>query len=102
MLHFFYDSLDTLKKVKKPTWKEIRMFTIQVFLAVIIWSILFFVLDNIWGNVYKQIFQTFGSSQAPVVEQQEAPLTIPEVDQPQNQEPAPSDEAAPVVGTGVE
>lgn len=61
MLHFFYDSLDTLKKVKKPTWKEVRVFTLQVFVVVIISSVMFLIFDNLRGNFYKQIFATFGS-----------------------------------------
>jgi preprotein translocase SecE subunit len=60
MLHFFYDSLDTLKKVKKPTWKEVRVFTVQVFVVVIVSAFLFLVLDNLFGNLYQQIFRTFG------------------------------------------
>ena len=61
MLDFFYDSLDTLKKVKKPTMAEVRVFTIQVFVTVIVASIIFFILDFIAGNFYQQIFQTFGT-----------------------------------------
>lgn len=64
MLHFFYDSLDTLKKVKKPTWKEVRIFTIQVFVAVIVGAAIFFILDTLRGNLYQQIFQTFWTPQS--------------------------------------
>ncbi len=71
MLHFFYDSLDTLKKVKKPTWKEVRVFTLQVFATVIVASIIFFVFDNLRGNLYKQIFATFGGSTPSVITTQQ-------------------------------
>jgi len=75
MLHFFYDSLDTLKKVKKPTWKEVRVFTVQVFVVVLVSAFIFFVLDNLRGNLYQQIFQSFWSTQ-PTVQVQWA-QTIP-------------------------
>jgi|GEM_PF-5879065 len=70
MLHFFYESLDTLKKVKKPTRKEVRVFTGQVFVVVIVSSILFFIFDNIRGNLYQQIFATFGTPTVSVGTQQ--------------------------------
>ena len=57
MLHFFYDSLDTLKKVKKPTWKEVWVFTVYVFIVVIVSALIFFLLDGVWGNLYKQLFE---------------------------------------------
>ena len=40
---------------------EVRVFTIQVFVTVIVASIIFFILDFIAGNFYQQIFQTFGT-----------------------------------------
>jgi preprotein translocase subunit SecE len=36
MLKFFYDSLDTLKQVKKPTKKEVVNITIAIFIIVIL------------------------------------------------------------------
>lgn len=60
MLNFFYDSLDTLKKVKKPTRKEIQSFALAVFAIVIIAAVIFFLLDLLFGNLYEQIFQSFG------------------------------------------
>lgn len=63
MLHFFYDSLDTLKKVKKPTWKEVRVFTMQVFVVVVVSGVVFFILDTLRGNLYQQIFQMFWTGQ---------------------------------------
>lgn len=67
MLHFFYDSLDTLKKVKKPTWKEVRVFTWQVFIVVLVSAFIFFILDTLRGNLYQQIFQVFGTPKSSVV-----------------------------------
>ncbi|MDP2669930.1 MAG: preprotein translocase subunit SecE [bacterium] len=60
MLNFFYDSLETLKEVKKPTRKEVQSFALAVFGIVIVASILFFFLDLLFGNLYEQIFQSFG------------------------------------------
>jgi len=47
MFTFFYDSLETLKKVKKPTQKEVINITITIFVVVIISAIIFGVLDTI-------------------------------------------------------
>ncbi len=81
MLHFFYDSLDTLKKVKKPTWKEVRVFTVQVFAVVLVSACIFFVLDTLRGNLYQQIFYSFGaptSSSAQSGANIEVPLIVPQ------------------------
>lgn len=58
MLNFFYDSLDTLKKVKKPTTKEIIELTILVFVAVILGAIIFAIYDGVFGELYKMIYNT--------------------------------------------
>ncbi len=58
MLNFFYDSLETLKKVKHPTVKEITNLTLTVFAAVILGAILFAVLDGVFGGVYQEIYRT--------------------------------------------
>lgn len=61
MLNFFYDSLDTLKKVKKPTVAEVRQFTIIVFIVVLIAGVVFFFLDLFRGNLYQQLFQSLSA-----------------------------------------
>lgn len=58
MLNFFYDSLDTLKKVKKPTTKEVTELTILVFVVVAIAAVVFAVYDGVFGEVYKMIYNT--------------------------------------------
>ena len=56
MLNFFYDSLDTLKKVKKPTKNEITDLTIAIFVVVIISAILFAIMDGFFGEAYKAFY----------------------------------------------
>jgi preprotein translocase SecE subunit len=56
MLDFFYDSLDTLKKVKKPTQKEIWETTVIIFVVVIISAIIFVVFDTVFGEAYKAFY----------------------------------------------
>lgn len=45
MLNFFYDSIETLKKVKKPTNADVINLTIIIFLVVIIAALLFALMD---------------------------------------------------------
>lgn len=103
MLHFFYDSLDTLKKVKKPTWKEIRVFTIQVFVVVLVSAFIFFLLDNLRGSLYRQIFESFGTPRTSVVAPA-ANIEIPTVNPVVPAEELPSAEVpvevVPAVATG--
>lgn len=61
MLSFFYDSLDTLKKVKKPTSKEVRSFTIMVFAVVIVASVFFIFFDTVRRNLYQTLFTSFSA-----------------------------------------
>lgn len=56
MFTFFYDSLDTLKKVKKPTGKEIVQVTISIFIAVIVSAVIFAVLDGFFGALYREFY----------------------------------------------
>lgn len=56
MLHFFYDSLDTLKKVKKPTQKEVIDMTISIFVVVIISAGIFALFDGVFGAVYQEFY----------------------------------------------
>jgi preprotein translocase SecE subunit len=61
MLNFFYDSLDTLKKVKKPTTKEIKDMTITIFVVVVIAAIVFVIFDTIFGELYKTFYASMTS-----------------------------------------
>ena len=54
-LKFFYDSLDTVKKLKRPTRKDYINLTIAIFAAVVIGGIYFVGLDTLFSNGY-QIF----------------------------------------------
>jgi preprotein translocase SecE subunit len=56
MLNFFYDSLDTLKKVKKPTTKEITDMTITIFVVVLISAVIFVLFDTVFGELYKMFY----------------------------------------------
>jgi len=56
MLNFFYDSLDTLKKVKKPTNKEITDMVITIFIVVTISAIIFVLFDTVFGELYKTFY----------------------------------------------
>lgn len=58
MLNFFYDSLDTLKKVKKPSNSEVTNLTLIIFAVVIIAALLFAFLDGVFWEVYNMIFET--------------------------------------------
>ncbi len=57
MLNFFYDSLETLKQVKKPTKNEVINLTIAIFVVVIIASLYFAMLDWVYLNVYQVFYQ---------------------------------------------
>lgn len=58
MLNFFYDSLETLKKVKHPTSKEVINLTITIFVVVVIAAIVFALFDGIFGGIYQEIYRT--------------------------------------------
>ena len=53
MLRFFYDSLETVRKLKKPTKKDYINLTLAIFAAVIIGSLFFVGIDSIMSNLYK-------------------------------------------------
>jgi len=50
MLDFIYDSLDTVRKLKFPTAKEVALLTIGIFAAVIVAGIFFVVADTIFSD----------------------------------------------------
>ena len=56
MLSFFYDSLDTLKKVRKPTSKEVTELTVIIFVVVIVSAIIFAAMDGVFGELYRMFY----------------------------------------------
>ena len=56
MLNFFYESLETLKQVKKPSKQEVINLTIAIFVIVIIAAWYFALLDGIFVNLYNMFF----------------------------------------------
>ena len=57
MMHFIYDSLETVKKLKHPTKKDYIKLTIGIFVLVIVSGTFFVVADTVFTGVYK-IFYT--------------------------------------------
>ena len=57
MLNFFYESLETLKQVKKPTKKEVINLTVAIFVIVVISAIYFIITDWIFVNLYQMFYQ---------------------------------------------
>lgn len=56
MLNFFYDSLDTLKKVKRPTRKEVVETTLIIFVVVIISAFILVWFDTTFNTLYKTFY----------------------------------------------
>jgi len=48
MFDFFYDSLDTLRRVKKPSLKEVTELTIIIFIVVILSALIFALMDGVF------------------------------------------------------
>lgn len=57
MMHFVYDSLETVKKLKHPTKKDYINLSIGIFALVIISGLFFVLADTLFSGVYK-IFYT--------------------------------------------
>lgn len=58
MLDFFYDSLESLKKVKKPTWQEVWKLAGIIFVVVIISALLFAFIDSMFGRLSVWYYNT--------------------------------------------
>lgn len=56
MIDFFYDSLETLKTVKRPTNEEMGQFIIAVIITLIIAGLMFIAFDAIAGNLYQTLY----------------------------------------------
>jgi preprotein translocase SecE subunit len=61
MLRFFYDSLETVKKLKRPTKKDYINLTLAIFAAVILASIFFIGIDSLLSNAYKIFYSVMKS-----------------------------------------
>jgi len=53
MMHFLYDSLETVKKLKHPTKKDFINLSIGIFALVILAWILFILADTVFSEGYK-------------------------------------------------
>jgi preprotein translocase SecE subunit len=56
MFQFFYDSLETLQKVKQPTKKEVFHLTVILLLVVLVWAVLFTLMDGVFAELYKLFY----------------------------------------------
>ena len=56
MLKFFYDSLETVKKLKHPTTNEFVNITIAIFAFVLISGFVFILFDTFFSEVYRYFY----------------------------------------------
>lgn len=56
MLDFIYDSLDTVKKLKFPTTKQVAQLTLGIFALVIVAGAYFILVDTLATNGYKALY----------------------------------------------
>jgi preprotein translocase SecE subunit len=56
MMHFIYDSLETVKKLKHPTKQDYINLTIGIFALVIVAGLFFVFADTIFSGVYKVFY----------------------------------------------
>lgn len=59
MLDYFYDSLETLQHLKKPTLKDFVTMTIAIFAIVIVGGLFFVASDAVRGSIYQTFYQMF-------------------------------------------
>lgn len=59
MFNFFYDSLETIQKLRFPTKEEYIQMGSFVFLAIIIAGIYFMITDTVISGLYSTIYQLF-------------------------------------------
>jgi len=62
MLEFFYESLETLKEVKKPSKDEVFKMTMAVLVIVAVAWVLFAILDYFFLNLYDGFIFNFLNS----------------------------------------
>lgn len=66
MLDFIYDSLDTVKKLKFPTVKQVARLTIAIFALVIVAGAYFILVDTVFSGGYKAFYSAMTEGQATV------------------------------------
>jgi preprotein translocase subunit SecE len=57
---FLSDVRAEMKKVVTPTWKEVRTTTAVVIVAVFLFGLFFFIVDNIFGNAVHGLLGRLG------------------------------------------
>lgn len=57
MFNFFYDSLETVQKLKFPTKKEYIQMGLLVFAAIIIAWVYFMITDTVISQLYSTFYQ---------------------------------------------
>ena len=55
-MNFFYDSLDTVKRLKFPTKKDFIDLTIAIFAFTIVSGFLFVLFDTVFSGLYQQVY----------------------------------------------
>lgn len=92
MLDFIYDSLDTVKKLKFPTLKQITQLTIAIFALVIVAGAYFILADSVFSGGYKAFYAAMTDGKTPTTAitawSGETKTTTPEV---QTESGAPSE-----------
>ena len=56
---FYNDVRTEMRKVTTPSWKEVQSTTVVVIVAVFIFGIYFFVIDNVIGRGVDLLFHAF-------------------------------------------
>ncbi len=68
MLDFIYDSLDTVKKLKFPTLKQIAQLTAAIFVLVVVAGVYFIGVDTLLSGRYKAFYSAMTDDQTSPVE----------------------------------
>jgi preprotein translocase SecE subunit len=55
-MKFIYDSLDTVKKLKRPTKKDFINLTLAIFALVIVAGVYFVATDTVFSGIYKWFY----------------------------------------------
>ena len=55
-MKFIYDSLETVKKLKRPTKKDFINLTLAIFALVIVAGVYFVATDTIFAGIYKWFY----------------------------------------------
>ncbi|MBP7007779.1 preprotein translocase subunit SecE [Patescibacteria group bacterium] len=57
MFNFFYDSLETVQKLRFPTQKEYIQMSSLVFVAIIVAGVYFMITDTVISQLYSTLYQ---------------------------------------------